>query len=382
MNLRPGAKTRVYAVMKAEFIHIVRDPVSLFVALIMPVQMMFLFGYTLCFELRNLPLAVCDMDHSVESRAYIEMVDNTSNFKVAYYLTEYRQAREMLDEGRTRCAIIIPEGFSRKIKEYLPADIQTLVDGTDVTTAHAIVNQLSSLNSARSVELATAFLKNRAVEFNMEPVVVDSRCWYNQSFRDYTFTITGIFSLCMMGFVPMLSALAIVREKESGSIQQIFSSPVKPFEYIAGKMSPYVLVLTLDFILVILLGLWWFKLPLRGSFLILSAATFMMIFATVAIGFFISTTTKNQLTAMLLAWIFTLMPAFIFGDAVFPIENSPEGLRLFTCLFPARFYTGICRAQILKGASFSAYWVDAAALSAYCVAIFSLCVWRIKNKKI
>lgn len=340
--------------MKAEFLHLTRDLLSLIVALIMPVQMLFLFGYTLRFELKELPVAVCDMDGSVESRAYIEMLDNTSNFKVAYFLTEYRKVRQMLDEGRTRCAIIIPEDFSRKIKESLPADIQTLVDGTDVTMAHSIVNHLSSLNSARSVEMATEFLKKNALEVNLEPVVLASRSWYNQSSRDYTFIITGIFSLCMMVFVPMLSALAIVREKESGSIQQIFSSPVKPYEYIAGKMSPYVIFLTLDYILVIILGLWWFKLPLRGSFLILCVATFMMIFATVAIGFFISTTTKSQLTAMLLAWIFALMPAFIFGDTLFPIENSPQGLRLVAYLFPARFYTGICRAQILKGTSFAA----------------------------
>jgi ABC-2 type transport system permease protein len=370
------------AVVKTEFTHLTRDPLSLLIALILPVQMLIFFGLSLCFELREFPVAVCDMDHSVESRNYIEMVDNTSEFKVVYFLTEYRQAQELINQGRTRCAIIIPEGFSRKIKESLPADIQTLVDASDVPTAHTFVNYLSSLNSARSAEMATKYLKKIGGAVNLEPVVLNSRSWYNQSFRGYTFVITGTFSLCIMGLVPMLSALAIVREKESGSIQQIFLSPVKPWEYIAGKMSPYVILLTLDYILVILLGLWWFGLPLRGSFSILCVATFLMVFATVAIGFFISTLTKSQLTAMLLAWIFTLMPAFMFGDALYPIENGPKGLRLITFLFPARFYTGICRAQILKGTNFASYWVDATALMTYCAAIFSLCVWKIKNKKI
>jgi len=154
-----GINRRLHAVMRAEFIHIIRDPLSLFVALIMPLQMLFLFGYTLRFELNEIPVAVCDLDKSIESRDYIEMVDNTTNFKVAYYLTEYRQARQLLDEGRTRCAIIIPAGFSRKIKESTPADIQTIVDASEVNTANSIVNYLSGLNSALSIEMVKRFFE-------------------------------------------------------------------------------------------------------------------------------------------------------------------------------------------------------------------------------
>ena len=373
---------RIWTVMRAEFLHIVRDPISLIVSLVMPVNMLFILGYSLCFEMKELPLAVFDMDQSRESRNYIEAIDNTSYFHINYYLTEYNQAKELLDTGKVRCAIIIPSGFSRKIKEYCPAKIQSLVDGSNTITAQFIVNYLSSINASYCTEMIDSFLKKKGFTVDLEPITLSVRSWYNQSLRDFTFTITGVFSLSIMAFVPILSALAIVREKESGSIQQIFASPIQSYEYIAGKMTPYVVFLTIDFLLVIIFGIWWFNLPFRGSFFILSIFTLLMIFATVAIGFFISTLTRSQLTAMLLGVVFTLMPAFIFGDTIAPIENSPEGWRFYSCLFPVRFYTGICRAQILKGPNIFICWEDALYLTIYCIAIFSVCAWRVKSKKI
>jgi len=368
--------------MRAEFSHILRDPVSLVIALFMPLFLLFLSGYTICFELKEMPIAIFDMDKSQESRNYIKEIDNTSYFHVEYFLTRHDQAKHLLARGKTRCAIIIPAGFSRRVKESLSATIQALVDGSEITSAHSIINYLNAINASYTENLATSFLKKKGIVANPNPIVLSPRFWYNQSLRDFTFIITGAFSMSIMGFVPMLSALAIVREKESGSIQQIFASPIRSYEYIAGKMIPYVIFLTLDFFLLIVIGLWWFDLPLRGSPLILSLATFLMVFAAVAIGFFISTMTKSQLTALLFGIVFTLMPAFIFGDTIAPIENSPEGWRLYSCLFPGRFYTGICRAQILKGSSIYNYWEDALALVAYCIVIFSISAWRVKNKKI
>jgi ABC-2 type transport system permease protein len=348
----------------------------------MPVFLLFLMGYTLCFELKDLPLAVFDMDQSEASRSYIEAVDNTSYFHVKHYPTDYSQANNLLARGITRCVIIIPPGFSRGIKEYRPVNIQTLVDGSYTTAALFIVNYLSAINATYSAEMTTSFLKKKGLNVNFEPISLSSRAWYNQALNEFTFVITGVFGLSMMAFIPLLSALAIVREKESGSIQQIFASPVKSYEYIAGKMSPYVIFLTLDFLLVILIGLWWFDLPFRGNFFILSVATFLMVFACVAIGFFISTLTKSQLTAMLFGVIFTLMPALLFSDSVTPIQNSSEGWRLYSCLFPTRYYTAICRAQILKGSDFFSYYENALSLVGYCVAIFLVCAWRVRAKKI
>jgi ABC-2 type transport system permease protein len=348
----------------------------------MPLFTLFIVSYTLCFELKELPIAVFDMDKSVESRNYIETVDHTSYFDVKYYLTQYNQAENMLITGKTRCVIIIPSGFSRNVKGYRPAKIQTLVDGSDVNVTLFVVNYLSGIDASYSVKMATDFFRKNGLTIELEPVVLSARTWYNQSLREFIFTVTGTFSIALQGFIPILSALALVREKESGSIQQIFASPIRSYEYVAGKMTPYITLITLDFFFVIIFALWWFDLPFRGSFLILFAATFLMVFATVAIGFFISTLTNSQLTAILLGVVFTLMPAFIFGDTIAPLAYASKGWRLYACVFPARFYTGICRTQIIKGSGMLSYWENALSLVGYCIIIFSICAWRVRNKQI
>jgi len=368
--------------MKWEMIHILRDPLSLIISLFMPLFMLFLFGYSLCYELRNMPVAVFDMDQSHASREYIKKIDSTSYFTIKYHLGSYNEAVNFLNKGTTKLAIIIPNHFSRNISENRPANIQTIVDGSFINSAQFIINYLDGINVNYSAEIINQYLNKKGIKVDYEPVKMSIRSWYNQSLRDFTFAVTGIFSVIIMGFVPLLSALAIVKEKETGSIQQIFASPVKSHEYIAGKMIPYVVFLGIDNFLVILFGIWWFDLPFRGNIFMLFVAVVLMVFATVGIGFFISTLTKNQLTAMLLGIVFTLMPAFIFGDTISPLQNIPDGWRLYACLFPARFFTGFIRAVILKGASISSYWQDALSLLVYCITIFFISSWRVKRKKI
>ena len=373
---------RTWIIMKWEWIHILRDPLSLIISLFMPLFMLFLFGYSLCYELRNMPVAVFDMDNTNVSRDYIATIDATPYFTIKYHLGDYQECVDFLNKGTTKLVIVIPNHFSRRISENLPAPVQNMVDGSFINSAMFITNYLDGINANYSVKVISNYLNKKGIKIDLEPVKLSVRSWYNQSLRDFTFAVTGIFSIIIMGFVPLLSALAIVKEKETGSIQQIFASPVKSHEYIAGKMMPYVIFLGVDNFLVILFGIWWFDLPFRGNPIMLFLCVLMMVFATVALGFFISTLTKNQLTAMLLGIVFTLMPAFIFGDTISPIANIPKGWQFYGCLFPARFFTGFCRAVLLKGSGIASYWKDALSLFIYCVAIFSLSSWIVKKKKI
>ena len=373
---------RIWIIMKWELIHIVRDPLSMIISLFMPFFMLYLFGYSLCFELRQMPTAVYDMDQTESSRDYIEAVNSTSYFDVAYHLTDYQQCIDYLDKGFTKLVIVIPNHFHRMISEHTAAPVQAMVDGSFTNSAQFIVNYMIGINASYSQNIIVKYLNTKGADINLQPVKMTVRSWYNQSLRDYTFAVTGVFSIIIMGFVPILCALAIVKEKETGSIQQIFVSPVKSYEYIAGKMAPYVLFLGLDNFIVILLGIWWFRLPFRGSIIMLFIAIFLMVFATVGIGFFISGITKSQLTAMLLGIVFTLMPAFIFGDAIAPVMNIPDGWRLYACLFPARFFSGFIRGVLMKGAGFMSYWQDAVSLLIYCIAIFSISSFTISKRKL
>ena len=373
---------RASVVFQAELLHLVRDPISLVIALFMPMFLLFLIGYSVNMELRNSAVAVYDMNRSQQSAEYIKTIDNTSFFDVRYHTHNYDDLLELLDAGTVRLAIVIPPDFSTRLSANEPAVVQSLVDTSYLNSALFILSHVESFNAAYSGAIVNDFLKSRGHVFSAQPVRIEARSWYNQALRELTFKITGVFTIVILGFVPVLSALAIVREKESGSIQQVFASPVRPGEYIVGKMMPYVIFLTLDYLLVIVFGVWFFDMPLRGNIPALFATTLLMVFSCVAIGFFISTITKSQLAAAMLSIVFTLMPALIFSDAIAPIDNSPAGLQLYAYLFPGRTYTGIVRGLLVKGTGLYDNLKDVAALFIYAIAIFSICAWRIRNKNI
>ena len=364
-------------VFQAELLHLLRDPLSLIIALIMPIFLLFLIGYSVEFEMRDYPFAVYDMDKSKESQDYINIIDNTEFFSVVRHVEDYQDLLDMLDSGSIGFGIVIPPEFSEQLARQEPAVIQTLVDSSYVNSTLFILNYLKGINVAYSVSLVTDFLKMKGVGENA--INLSIRSWFNQALREFTFKITGAFGITIMGFVPILSALAIVREKESGSMQQIFASPVRPVEYIAGKMLPYVIFLTLDYLFVIVFGVWFFDLPWRGSITALFTATFLMVSICVLIGFFISTIAKTQLSAMMLAIVFTLMPALIFSDAIAPIHNSPDFFHGYSSIFPAKFYTAISRAVLVKGTDIISLYKYVIPLLIQVAALVLLSAWRMKT---
>ncbi|MFZ3209060.1 MAG: ABC transporter permease [Geobacteraceae bacterium] len=373
---------RASVVFRAELLHLVRDPISLGIALFMPMFLLFLIGYSVNMELRESAIAVYDLNKSQQSDEYIKTVDNTSFFEVRYRAHNYDELLDLLNKGVVKLAIIIPPKFSESLSKGEPAVLQTLVDASYINSALFILSYMEGINGAYSASIVNNFLQTRGHAFAAQPVRLSVRSWYNQGLRELTFKITGTFSIIILGFVPVLSALAIVREKESGSIQQVFASPITPYEYIAGKMAPYVIFLTLDYLFIMVFGIWFFDLPFRGLIPALFAATLLMVFSCVAIGFFISTISGNQLSAAMLAIVFTLMPALIYANAIAPLDNSPVGFKLYSNLFPGAFYTDVCRAILLKGTTMYEYLKAGASLIIYSIVIFLVCAWRVRNKNI
>lgn len=368
---------RMGTVFQAELLHLLRDPLSLIIALVMPIFLLFLIGYSVEFEMREYPFAVYDMDKSKESQEYINVIDNTEFFNLTRHAGNYQELLDMLNEGSVGFGVVIPPEFSDQLARQEPAHIQTLVDSSYVNTTLFILNYLKGINVAYSTSLVAEFLEMEGVRSN--PINLSVRSWFNQALREFTFKITGTFGITIMGFVPILSALAIVREKESGSMQQVFASPVRPIEYIAGKMLPYVIFLTLDYLFVIIFGVWFFDLPWRGSISALFVATLLMVLICVLLGFFISTIAKTQLSAMMLAIVFTLMPALIYSDAIAPIHNSPDLFHSYSNIFPAKFYTAVCRAALVKGSSVASLSRDILPLVIQASLLLFICAWRMKK---
>lgn len=355
------------AVTGKETREILRDPITVGVALLMPLVMLFLFGYAISLDVDDVKMGVLDWDRSAASRELVDRFVRSGYFRLEGTYLHDQELAEGLQRNEIRLALVIPPGFQRTLSRNRTAPVQVLVDGTYSATANLV--------AAYAATIVSVFRDGRS------PVVrVETRVWYNPALKSVTYVVPGLFGVILMAFPPLLTALAITREKETGSIQQIFASPLTPAEFLAGKLIPYGLIAFVQIAMVIAAGFLWFDVPLRGSLGLLLATGLVYVFCTVGIGLLISTVTANQLVAMLLALIVTLMPSFLFSGFLFPIFTMPYLFQLYTRIFPARYFVDLSRGVVLKGAGLPELWPSVAILFAYTLAIFAFAVWRFRKK--
>lgn len=359
--------TSVAAVVEKETKEILRDPITVGVALLMPLVMLFLFGYAISLDVRDVRLGVVDFDRSPASRALVDRFVRNDYFRLGGTFGNAADAERALQRNRVKLVLTIPPGFEERLARNEPSPVQVIVDGTYSATANLVATYAEAV--------AVGFRSTAA-----PPVRVEARVWYNPALKSVTYVVPGLFGVILMAFPPLLTALAITREKETGSIQQIFASPLTPAEFLAGKLVPYGLIAFLQIMMVIAVGFLWFDVPLRGNLGFLLGTGLVYVFCTVGVGLLVSTVTSSQLVAMLLALIVTLMPSFLFSGFLFPVFTMPYLLQLYTRLFPARYFVDLSRGIVLKGAGLPDLWASAALLLAYTMAIFALAVWRFRKK--
>lgn len=358
---------RVHALIGKEFRELLRDPITLGLCVIMPLVMLFLFGYAVNLDVEDVALGVYDEDHTPASRGLINRFAATPYFEQRRDFRSIDAAEAALQRGEVRLVLIIPRHFHQTLLKGLPAPVQILVDGTHSATA-GLAGAYADAIARAYPEPGPAFL---------EPEI---RIWYNPSLRSINYIVPGLFAVILMAFPPLLTALAIVREKETGTIQQIFASPVTSAEFIVGKLVPYALVAFLEMLIVVAFAWFWFEIPFRGSLPLLLAVSFIYVLTTVGIGLLVSTVTRSQLAAMLLALIVTLMPSFLFSGFLFPVFTMPVVLQLYSQLFPASHFMEISRGIVLKGAAVDSIWLPVVLLVAYTLAVFALSSWRLRQK--
>lgn len=360
--------SRIAAVIEKEATDIIRDPITVAVALLMPLVMLFLFGYAISLDVDNVPLGVRDEDQSAASRALIDRFVQSGYFHLEANYRSGRAVEEALQRGQVDLVLAIPPRFEGRVARHETALVQVLVDGTYSATANLVAGY------------AATIISGFAHRFGPQPVRAEVRIWYNPSLRSATYVVPGLVGVILMAFPPLLTALAIAREKETGSIQQIFASPLTPAEFLAGKLVPYGVIAFLEIVMVIVVGFVWFAVPLRGSLGLLLAVGLVYVFCTVGIGLLVSTVTSSQLLAMLLAVIVTMMPSFLFSGFLFPIFTMPYVLQLYTRVFPVRYFVDLSRGIVLKGAAIPELWPTVVLLVAYTAAIFALAAWRFRKK--
>ena len=367
------------ALVRKEFVELQRDPVTIAVSIVLPLILLFLFGYGVTMDVEDVRLAVYDGSKTQESRRFIERFTASGHFRVVERLDSVARVRNVLDHGRASAVIVIPEDFARKVGAGHPTTVQVAIDGSFSATALIVSNYISAVINRYSLELAAERAASYGATLPSE-IQLATRVWYNAPMRSVNYIVPGLFAVLLMAFPPMLTALSIVREKERGTIEQIYVSPVSPAVFILSKILPYALVAFVEMLLILAAGTLWFAIPFRGSLALLMATSLLYVLVTVGMGVLVSTAARTQISAVLLSLVLTLMPAMLFSGFLFPIATMPYVLQLYAYFFPARYFNEISRDLFLKGVGLEYIWLNTLLLLVYAIVLFGLASVRFSKK--
>lgn len=341
--------TRLLAMARKELIHILRDPRSLGIVVVMPVTLMLLFGYGVNLDLKHTPIYVCDQDGSQQSQDLLKRFQSNPYFAVVRVADNTEDVVQALDSGAAKMGIVIPWNFSRQLSEGGSVHVQALVDASDDNTANVLIGYTQAVVQGYGSGIQMEWLRRRGVVIKPAAVGVQTRTWYNENLESSAFIIPGVLALVMSVIGAFLTSLTIAREWERGTMEQLVSTPVSAMEIMLGKLTPYFVLGMMDVIICAAIAIFWFQVPFRGSYLTLFASSALFMVVVLSMGFFISVVAKNQFAASQIALIATFLPAFLLSGFLFAIEQMPPALQVITHIFPARYYVSILKQVFLKG---------------------------------
>jgi ABC-2 type transport system permease protein len=352
---------RFMAIVKKEFIQIKRDKASFGIAIMMPIMMMLLFGYAVTTELDNISTVVLDQNHTKESREFIKSFENTGYFNITKEENNIEKIQNEMDKGLVHAAIIIPPDYSSKILKAEKPAVQFLIDGSDPTTARTVFSSGVLTGERYGVKFWSKSMEKYPSKAAIGGVEVNTRVLYNPSLRNQNFVIPGLVGLIMQNITILLTAFALVRERERGTIEQLMVSPLTAPEIILGKLVPYVVIGFLDFIFALTLGIVWFEVPIMGSLPLLLFLGLGFVICALAIGILISTAAKTQLQAMQLSFL-VLLPSILLSGFIFPRESMPKIIQFIGSIIPLTYFLNILRGVVLKGVGMEVLFKDVSIL--------------------
>ena len=371
---------RLRTLIWKEFIELRRSPQLLRLVLIAPVVELTLMGYAATTDVRNVPIAVVDADRSPRSRQLIEQFAASPYFDIAVEQTDVRAIEGDIASGRAWLALVIPSGFGRQVDRPVDAGgtqpmVQVIADGTDANSSGVALGYVQGLVSE--------FNARRAAEAGGGAGPVDGRVrvWFNPDLESRNFMVPGVLALLLMIVTANLTSMAIVREREQGTLDQLYVTPIGRWELVLGKLLPYGLVGLVDVLLVVAVAVFWFEVPLRGSVSLLLGASLVYLLCTLGLGLFVSTISSTQQQAMMTATFFFLIPMIYLSGFIFPIENMPQVIQWVTTLIPLRYFLVIVRGIFLKGVGFDVLWPQFAAMGAWGVTVLTLAALRSRRRE-
>lgn len=366
---------RVWAISRKEFIHILRDPRSLGMAIAIPMLLLLLFGYALSLDVDNVPTVVWDQSRSKESRTFISLLQGSRYFSVQEYVTGYPEIEAALDSGTALIALVLPERFAGRIESGRSAPVQAIVDGSDPNTATIAMGYLDAIAFGYSREVTLREIQRSTGQTVQPPVDLRARAWFNADLESRNYIIPGLIAVIMMVIAALLTSLTVAREWEQGTMEQLIATPVKGPELILGKLLPYFAIGLLDVALAVLMGEFLFDVPLRGSVALLFGMAAIFLAGALSLGMLISIVTKGQLLASQLAMVLTFLPSFLLSGFMYAIANMPPGVQLISYLVPARYFV-----TLLKGIYLKDVGLEILALEAGLLVLFGIVLVLFANR--
>ncbi len=371
--------SRLVSIIRKEFIQILRDPRTLVITLIIPIMQLFLLGYSATNDVRNVPLAVFDQSHTAESRALLDSYRAADYFRIAYDVGSEAEMQGLIEQGSARAGLIIPPDYAANLKKGA-AQVVFILDGSDPTVASTSLSAAQLIGQMHATDILAQKVSRSGQNFKLQqPVEVRTNVWYNPDLISSYFMIPGVIGMILFAITAILTATAVVRERERGTIEQLIVTPIRSWELIVGKLTPYTILAFIDTLEILAVGHWWFGVPIRGSLALILLLSGLFLVTGLGIGLFASTIANTQQEAMLTVWM-TLLPSIFLSGFFFPLDAMPPVLQWISYAMPMRYYLVIVRSLLLKGVGLEVLWPEVLALIIFGVVIMGAAALRFKKR--
>ena len=369
---------KALAVGRKEFAQIVRDRRTLLILLFVPAFFLMLYGYALNFDIRHVRLAVMDREHNADSRELLSSFTNSTYFDIVATPTSMGEIERMMNEGRVRAAVVIPEGMSRDLRNGKTAYVQVIINGDNANTASTVFGYAQAIVRGVSAQLQMELAAGRTIA---PPIAVEPRIWYNPELQSTLFLVPGLIGFIVMISAVVSTSLSIVREKERGTWEQVRMAPISTVSYVIGKTIPYFFISLLSAFFIIAAAMVLFGLPVRGSWLLLFCLVAIYVVSALGTGLLVSTLVDSQALAFLIGLLISLLPTFLLSGFIFPIPSMPAPIQAITYLVPARYFLVALRGVVLKGVGLGIVAPQIGALGLYSVIVLGLASVRLARER-
>ena len=371
--------SRLLSIIRKEFIQIIRDKRTLALILVIPIMQLFLLGYAATNDVRNVPLAVFDQSRSTEARALLDAYRAADYFKIAYSVGSEAELQQLIDRGDAKAGLIIPPDYASALAAG-SAQVAFILDGSDPTVASTALSAAQLIGQTHATGILAEKVSRSGQNLKLQPPVeVRTTVWYNPELISSYFMIPGVIGMILYAITAILTASAVVRERERGTIEQLIVTPIRSWELVLGKILPYTILGLFDTIEVLLVGHWWFGVPIRGSMMLIILLSALFLLSGLGIGLLASTIANTQQEAMLTVWM-TLLPSIFLSGFFFPLDAMPKVLYYISYLMPLRYYLTIIRVLLLKGVGIEMIWNDVIALTIFGVVIMGAAALRFRKR--